>query len=266
MALRGLKMGATGKSGVWVILGALLLMGGCAANPHQPADPVQEAPAAEPEAAKERDPWEGFNRKVFVFNDTLDRFFLKPVARGYRWVTPNPVETGVTNFFDNVGEVPNLLNNALQWKWGKVGNNTGRLLLNSTVGLGGLFDVARHAGLEKRERESFGQTLSYWGLGQGPYVVLPFLGPSTVTDTVALPVDWYSDPVTYIRDDGWRWGLRALDVVQVRAGLLAAEELMSGDRYTFIREAYLQRREYLVQDGRVEDDFGGDMEALDEDF
>lgn len=242
-----------------LLLIMLLALGGCAANP--PRNSV-DAPVEE----KSPDPWEGFNRKVFVFNDTLDRFFLKPVARGYRWITPSPMETGVNNFFDNIAEVPSLLNNALQWKWGKVGNNTGRLLLNSTVGIGGLFDVARHAGLEKLEHESFGQTLSHWGVGQGPYLVLPFLGPTTVTDTLALPVEWYSDPVTYIEDDGWRWGLVALDVVHARANLLDAEQLISGDKYTFIREAYLQRREYLVEDGQVEDDFGGDMEELDEDF
>jgi phospholipid-binding lipoprotein MlaA len=249
-----------GKCRLLRVFWVALLLGGCAAQPRQ-AMPDEESTAPKP-----RDPWEGFNRNVFAFNDTLDRYFLKPVAKGYRLVTPDPLETGVTNFFGNVGEVPNLLNNALQWKWAKVGNNTGRLLLNTTVGLGGLFDVARHAGLEKLERESFGQTLSYWGVGQGPYVVLPFLGPATVTDAAALPVDWYSSPLTYMHDDGWRWGLWALNTVQTRAGLLDAEELISGDRYTFIREAYLQRREYLVQDGQVEDDFGGDMEELDEDF
>jgi phospholipid-binding lipoprotein MlaA len=254
-------MRLTGKSRVLqALLMVLLALGGCAANPRQ--DAAVDAPLEE----KSRDPWEGFNRKVFAFNDTLDRYLLKPVARGYRWVTPKPLETGVNNFFDNVAEVPSLLNNALQWKWGKVGNNTGRLLLNTTVGVGGLFDVARHAGLEKLERESFGQTLSHWGVAEGPYVVLPFLGPSTVTDAVALPVEWYSTPIAYIEDDGWRWGLVALGIVHARANLLEAEELMSGDKYTFIREAYLQRREYLIQDGKVTDDFGGDMEEFDEDF
>lgn len=214
-----------------------------------------------------KDPWEGFNRKVFTFNDTLDRFFLKPVARSYRFISPDFVETGVSNFFDNVGEVPNMFNNALQWKWRKVGNSTGRLLVNTTIGVGGLFDVARHAGLPKEDPESFGQTLSYWGVNRGPYVVLPFLGPSTMTDTVAMPADWFMDPLSYVENNEVRYGVKALDIVQTRAGLLEAEKLISGDKYVFIREAYLQRREYLVADGEVQDDFGGDLEELeDEDF
>lgn len=232
----------------------------CAANPQKSETPDAEV------TVPEKDPWEGFNRKVFVFNDTVDRFFLKPVAKGYRFVTPNFMETGVTNFFDNVGEVPNALNNVLQWKWSKAGNSTGRLLINTTVGIGGLIDVARHAGLQKLEAESFGQTLSYWGVSEGPYVILPFLGPATMTDTVAMPADWFMDPLSYAENNEVRYGLKALDIVQTRASLLDAEKLISGDKYVFIREAYLQRREYLVNDGQVEDDFGGDLEDFDEDF
>ena len=254
------------KTRTWWARGTLITillgLGACASTPEATSDPE----AIEPEPVVKKDPWEGFNRKVFVFNDTLDRFLLKPVAKGYRFVTPDPVETGVTNFFGNVAEVPNVVNNALQWKWGKVGNSTGRLLLNSTVGIGGLFDVAHHAGLAKQEPESFGQTLSHWGVDQGPYVVLPFLGPSTMTDTVALPADWFMDPISYAEDKTVRYGVKAINIMQTRAGLLDAEELISGDKYVFIREAYLQRREYLVQDGQVEDDFGGDFEELDEDF
>jgi phospholipid-binding lipoprotein MlaA len=214
----------------------------------------------------EKDPWEGFNRKVFAFNDTLDHFFLKPVAKSYRFVTPNFMETGISNFFNNVAEVPNTLNNALQWKWGKAGNSTGRLLINTTVGIGGLFDVARHAGLAKQDSESFGQTLSYWGVDQGPYIILPFLGPATMTDTVAMPADWFMDPLSYAENNKVRYGVKALDIVQTRASLLDAEKLISGDKYVFIREAYLQRREYLVKDGQVEDDFGSDLEDFDDDF
>lgn len=244
---------------LWKFTSVLLVMAlaACAANPQKDASS---------EITPEKDPWEGFNRKVFTFNDTLDRFFLKPVAKSYRFVTPDFMETGVSNFFGNVGEVPNTLNNILQWKWAKAGNSTGRLLINSTIGIGGLFDVARHAGLPKQDSESFGQTLSYWGVSQGPYVVLPFLGPSTMTDTVAMPADWFMDPTSYIDNKEVRYGLKALDVVHTRASLLEAEKLMSGDRYVFIREAYLQRREYLVQDGNVEDDFGGDLEDFDDDF
>jgi len=239
---------------VWVL--AVLPLSACASTPKS----AQDGEPIEPP----KDPWEGFNRKMFAFNDTLDRFFLKPVAQGYRFVTPDPVETGVSNFFSNLGEVSNVVNNMLQWKWRKVGNSTGRLLLNTTVGFGGLFDVARYAGLPKQDPESFGQTLSYWGVSSGPYVILPFLGPSTMTDTVASPVDWYLDPFSYVDDNTVLYGTKALDILQSRAALLDAEKLISGDKYVFIREAYLQRREYLVQDGQVQDDFGGELEDFDD--
>lgn len=245
---------------VWV--GVFLMLGACASTPKS----AEEKSADESELIEPpKDPWEGFNRKMFAFNDTLDRFLLKPVAQGYKFVTPDPLETGVSNFFSNVGEVPNVINNALQWKWRKAGNSTGRLLVNTTIGIGGLFDVARYAGLPKQDSESFGQTLSYWGVDSGPYVVLPFLGPSTMTDTVAMPADWFMDPLTYIDDKEVSYGIKALDLLQTRAGLLDAEKLISGDKYVFIREAYLQRREYLVQDGEVKDDFGEDLEDF-EDF
>lgn len=213
-----------------------------------------------------KDPWESYNRVVFDVNMTLDGWVVKPVAKGYHAVMPDPVEQGVDNFFSNVLEVRNALNNMLQWKWRKVGNNTGRFLLNSTVGLAGLFDVAKYTGLKKQDAETFGQTLSYWGIKSGPYFVLPVLGPSTVTDAISLPVDWYSNPLTYLDDKELSYSLKALELLSSRVKLLEAEKLMSGDRYIFIREAYLQRREFLVQDGEVEDDFGGDFDDFDEDF
>lgn len=206
-----------------------------------------------------KDPWEPVNRVVFDVNMTLDSWVVKPVAKGYTKITPDPVEQGVSNFFSNIAEVRSAFNNALQWKWGKAGNNSGRFLINSTVGVVGLFDVARHAGLKKLDGEDFGQTLSYWGVGSGPYVVLPFLGSSTLTDAVALPVDWYTNPLTYLDDQSLSNSLKLLDLLDTRVSLLEAEELMSGDRYTFVREAYLQRREFLVNDGVVEDDFGDDF-------
>lgn len=234
------------------------VLAACASNPQKGERFKDEGFDAA--AIPEKDPWEGFNRKVFTFNDTLDRFFLKPVAKSYRFVTPDFVETGIGNFFNNVGEVPNTFNNALQWKWGKVGTSTGRLLINTTLGIGGLFDVARHAGLPKQDSESFGQTLSYWGVSSGPYVMLPFLGPMTMTDAVAMPLDWLVDPRSYADNTRVRYGVTAVSIVHGRASLLDAEKLISGDKYVFIREAYLQRREYLVNDGQVEDDFGSDLE------
>ena len=199
------------------------------------------------------DPWEGFNRSVFTFNDTLDRAVLKPVARGYRWATPQPVQTGVGNFFSNLGEIRTTLNSLLQGKPGNAGRSTSRFLLNTTVGIAGLWDVATPMGVTA-EREDFGQTLGVWGVGEGPYLVLPLLGPSTVRDTGGMPLDMVTYPVYYVENDKVRYGLTALRIVDIRAGLLDQEELIQGDRYTFIRDAYLQRRRFEVNDGELGDD------------
>lgn len=210
------------------------------------------------------DPWEGFNRGVFAFNDTLDRAVLKPVARGYRWATPQPVQTGVGNFFSNLGEIRTTLNSLLQGKPGNAGRSTSRFLLNTTVGIAGLWDVATPMGITA-EREDFGQTLGVWGVGEGPYLVLPLLGPSTVRDTGGLPLDMVTYPVYYVENDKVRYGLTALRIVDVRAGLLDQEELIQGDRYTFIRDAYLQRRRFEVSDGELGDDpFASDDFDFDE--
>lgn len=205
------------------------------------------------------DPWEGFNRGVYKFNDGVDRFFLKPVAQGYQAITPDPVEDGVSNVFDNLFEVRNIINDILQWKWGQAANDTGRFLVNSTVGIVGLFDVAQHIGMPENDGgEDFGQTLAVWGVGSGPYLMLPFLGPTTLRDGAGMPIDMQMDLVGYIDHVPTRNTTYGVRIVSDRAGLLEAEALMSGDRYTFIRDAYLQRREYLIKDGAVEDDFGGD--------
>ncbi len=243
----------------------LLILSGCASHSKQSNNDGGEA-AFVFEDEKNPDPWEGYNRGVSKFNDTLDRWLLKPVAQSYHFVAPTFVETGVNNFFSNLGEVGDAVNNVLQWKWKKAGNSTGRFLVNSTVGVAGLFDVAKYAGMKKKDSESFGQTLSYWGVGPGPYFVIPFLGPSTLTDTISLPVDWAANPLGYaeIHPDAYL-GSQALGKISARANLLALEELLMGDRYVFIREAYLQRRNYLVHDGDVEDDFGSD-DDFDDDF
>ena len=208
--------------------------------------------------AKEQDPWEGFNRAMFTFNDTLDGYVLKPVAKGYKAVTPDFAEKGVSNFFGNLLEIRNVLNDVLQWKWGQAGNDSGRFLINTTLGIGGLFDVAKHMKLPKSEGEDFGQTLAVWGLGSGPYLVLPFLGPSSVRDGAGLPLDWSADPISYIDHVPTRNSTRAFKFVVDRADLLTAEEFISGDRYIFIREAYLQRRNYLINDGEIDDPFAAD--------
>lgn len=238
-----------------IVLG-LLMFAGCASTP--------KTSAAHDHIA-EKDPLEKINRPIFKFNDKLDVWVLKPVAKGYQAVTPDPVERGIGNFFFNLAEVPSALNSVLQWKWAKAGNNTGRFLLNSTIGIGGLFDVAKYTGLQRKGAETFGQTLTYWGLGTGPYLVLPFKGPSTLTDLAALPVDTYTSPILLFDEDAVRTAVYAVSQVDRRAKLLTSDDIVSGDRYTFIREAFLQNREYQVNDGKVEDDFGGDFDDF-EDF
>lgn len=201
------------------------------------------------------DPWESFNRKIFVFNDYADSYVLKPVAKGYQLITPDPVEQGISNVFSNLFEVTTIANDLLQFKLAQAASDTGRLLLNSTVGLAGLFDVATSIGLEKHN-EDFGQTMGYWGIGTGPYLVVPLLGSYTLRDGVGGYIDVYTDVVSDIDHIPTRNVLWALRTIDKRASLLAAEELITGDRYTFIRDAYLQRRHYLVKDGVIEDSFG----------
>jgi len=226
------------------------------------------AVAADDDASKPApnpDPWESFNRKVFAFNDFADRWFLKPVAKGYDRVTPQFLESGIHNMFANLGEVSDVLNGLLQAKFKNSAESGGRLLLNSTVGLLGFFDVASKVGLQKHE-EDFGQTLGHWGVKSGPYVVLPFLGPRTVRDSFGNIADVYTDPLPYVVDHvPTRNELIGLRIVDTRAQLLQAEELMSGDRYIFMRDAYLQRRQFLINDGRVQDTFGAEEDEFDYD-
>ena len=207
----------------------------------------------------EADPFENVNRKIFAFNDFFDRILLKPVAKGYQFITPNFVDRGVTNFFSNLDDVVVVVNDLLQGKVVQAGQDSARFLVNTTIGVVGVFDVASKMGLAKHE-EDFGQTFGKWGLSSGPYIVLPFLGPSNVRDAFGRVPDYFAYPANHIDDDATRLGLTAVDLVDTRADLFSAEALISGDRYSFIRDAYLQRREFLVTDGEVEDDF------LDEDF
>ena len=206
------------------------------------------------QAASEEDPWESFNRPIFRFNDTVDTYALKPIAQGYRAVTPQFLEDGVHNVFGNIGDVGNLANNLLQGKLHNAGVDTGRLIFNTTFGVLGFFDVAKHMGLQK-SNEDFGQTLGVWGLESGPYLVIPFLGPSTVRDAAGHVPDSFLPPYPYIDHVPTRNVTRGVQVVDTRANLLQAERLVSGDKYIFIRNAYLQSREFKVKDGQVEDDF-----------
>ncbi len=209
------------------------------------------------------DPYESFNRKVYGFNRAVDKAVLQPVAKGYKAITPDPVETGIDNFFSNLGDVSNMLNNILQWKLGDASSDLGRILVNSTLGLGGFFDPASSMGLEKHD-EDFGQTLGAWGVGPGAYVMLPFLGPSTIRDTSAMPADNYLDPLKEVSESSTEYGLKGLRLLVKRAELLSLEEQIENalDEYSFVRDAYLQNRKYKVYDGDLpfEDDFGCDPE------
>lgn len=200
--------------------------------------------------ASEQDPWEGYNRAMFSFNETVDKYALKPVAQGYRYVMPDIAETGVSNFFGNLGDVRSLANNALQGKGDEALISLARIVFNSTFGLAGFIDVATPMGLEEQP-EDFGQTLAVWGMTSGPYVVLPLLGPSTVRDGVGLVPDWKLSPVGYVDHVPTRNTLYGLAMVDARAQLLQAEQIISGDKYIFVRDAYLQRREYLIYDGEI---------------
>ena len=204
--------------------------------------------------AAEDDPWESVNRPIFRFNDTVDTYALKPIAQGYEFITPQFLEDGIHNMFKNIGDVTNLANNVFQLKPAAAGVDTARLIFNTTFGLLGFFDVGTKMGLQRND-EDFGQTLGYWGVPSGPFVMLPLLGPSTVRDAVAKYPDTYTQPYRYIDHVPTRNTALGVQLVDTRASLLSAEKLINGDKYIFIRNAYMQNREFKVKDGKVVDDF-----------
>jgi len=204
--------------------------------------------------AADEDPWEGVNRVIFRFNDTVDTYALKPLAQGYQFVTPQFLEDGIHNMFNNVGDVRNLANDVLQAKPRAAGVDTARMIVNTTFGLLGFFDVGTKMGLQRND-EDFGQTLGYWGVASGPYVMLPLLGPSTVRDAISKYPDTYTAPYRYIDYVPTRNTIEGVGIVDTRASLLSAERLINGDKYIFIRNAFLQNREFKVKDGQVKDDF-----------
>jgi phospholipid-binding lipoprotein MlaA len=212
-----------------------------------------------------RDPWERMNRTTYKFNDKLDKAVVQPVARGYRRVTPHFVQTGIRNFLDNLNYPVVMLNDLLQGQFKAFFNDTARLLVNTTLGVGGLFDTATAAGLEKNDRD-FGQTLGKWGAHTGPYVVLPFLGPSDVRDAFGRLGDEYSSPRHYIRNNYVNYGLWTLDVVDTRARLLDATKLLESayDPYAFLRNAYLQRRDFKVNGGESQNEEDRERQLMEE--
>ena len=217
-----------------LLLACLTLLAGCATTGTEP-----------------RDPWEHTNRQVFEFNDYVDAKVLKPVATGYQKVVPGFAREGVNNFFDNLEDLNTGLQNILQGKAREGLGDLGRLVVNSTLGVFGLWDVATPMGLEKHY-EDFGQTLGWWGVGSGPYLVLPLFGPSTIRDAPSRIVDpswWYAEAVN--PESLW-WGIWGLEKVRTRANLIQSEGVLEQaaiDKYSFIRDAWLQRRRSQVYDG-----------------
>jgi phospholipid-binding lipoprotein MlaA len=205
---------------------------------------------------EDRDPLQQLNRKVYELNfEILDPALIKPLATLYDRLTPRPVRIGINNFFSNLDEIPNAVNSLLQGKIGQAANDTGRFIVNSVFGLGGVFDVATDAGMQPSQGEDFGQTLAVWGVSEGPYLMLPFLGPSTLRDAPSNVLDSFLDPFAYNDNYGMRAGIKAIDIVALRAELLGIDDVMSGDKYIFVRDVYLQNREYVIADGAIEDDF-----------
>jgi len=209
---------------------------------------------------KNIDPLESINRKVFVLNDGFDKFVFRPVAQGYQFITPDAAQRGVGNFFANLYDFNTSFNALLQWRFEGAAESGGRFVINSTLGIVGLFDIATRMGI-RPYRTDFGHTLAIWGFESGPYLMVPFFGPRTIRSGTGTIVDIYASPQAFIGNVRLRNTLYGLELIDGRARLLRADELMTGDRYIFVRDAYLQQREFFVNDGVVEDtfsDFGED--------
>lgn len=212
---------------------ASILISGCATGPNS------------------HDPLEPMNRKIYKFNETLDQIIVRPAAKAYTSFVPSLVRTGVRNVFTNLGVINTTFNDLLQLKIRNVPVGIARFTSNLILGVGGMFDVATEMGIPYYQ-EDFGQTLGYWGFDSGPYIVLPLLGPSSVRDSLSKPVDFYLDPASHVSDDPTRWGITGLRIVDTRSKYLNSESMLSNsalDQYSFVRDSWLQRREYQVRDG-----------------
>ena len=236
------------RMGILAAVGVMLVLSGCATT-----------------ASKDSgDPWEGWNRGTQTFNDRVDDYVMKPIANGYRWITPDFVDTGVTNFFSNIGDIRVFINDALQGKFAQSGQDTARFLVNTTAGVGGFVDVASMIDLPKH-KEDFDQTLGVWGIPTGPYLVLPFLGPSSPRGVFGLVGDAAMNPISYTGayfassavSTAVSGGLGAVNATDLRADNLETEKVASEaalDRYAFFRGAYFSQRNYLIHDGNVPDE------------
>ena len=208
------------------------------------------------------DPFEDLNRDIFIFNEKLDEKLLKPAAIAYRKVTPQFARSGVTNFFNNLEEIDTTINQVLQGEIKYAFNDAGRFVINTTIGLFGLIDVASKMGLERHE-EDFGQTLGVWGFNSGPYIMIPFLGPSNPRDLLSRPISSFLSGTFAMEDDDVKITLVGIDALETRERLLDAETLIIGDKYIFVKDAYVQSREYEINNGSTEDDeFLDDMEDI----
>lgn len=214
-------------------------------------------------ATDPRDPLEGFNRSVHRFNDAMDRALFNPISRTYKAVLPEIVDRGITNFFSNLGDVAVIANDILQGKGDQAVSDIARVVFNTTIGIGGFFDVSSRIGLPKHD-EDLGQTLATWGVGSGPYLVMPFLGPTTLRDAAGFGIQTtFLYPVSYVEHDGYRAGLLALNYVDFKADLLSAQRILDDagvDSYDFVKNAYLERRENLIHDREFTPFEEGDFE------
>jgi len=214
-------------------------------------------------SADPSDPWQAVNKPVFAINDAFDTALFKPLAKGYNAVTPEPVQTGISNFFSNLNEIDNAINNLFQGKPKKFATSVGRLAINSTLGLGGFIDVASHMGLQHAP-EDLGQTFGTFGAGSGPYIVLPLLGSSSVRDVPGRIVSMYLNPLAWLDDVSFRNIMVGVNAVDARSNLLAKEEIaseISKDKYTLYRDAFLEEREFEIADGNLDDsDLTSDIE------
>lgn len=235
----------------YVLSAALAFIGGCTSNTTAPDEEQAE------EVASSVDPWEPMNRRIYRFNTTVDSYTLKPLAQGYEQVVPGLVRTGLRNFWANLKGPLHIVNNFLQGQAGDGASESGRFLVNSALGIGGLFDVATPIGFGRHE-EDFGQTLAVWGVPDGPFVMVPFWGPQTLRDAAALPLDFLADPLFHYKHDAERYALFGVRLLDIRARLLPLEDLLedSFDQYVSIREAYLQNRRFEVHDGNPPQDEG----------
>ena len=216
------------------------------------------------------DPLESINRPIYKFNTVVDKYILRPVAKGYDYVTPQPIRTGVSNFLDNFGYPVVILNSFLQGKGGQGVSDVGRFLVNSTVGIAGIFDPATHIGLEAHE-EDFGQTFAKWGFAEGPYIMVPLLGPRTIRSGVGTLADIQVDPTIQLQDTSVRDKILIMWTIDSRANLLPVDEQINAafDPYLFVRDAYLQNRQFLIKDGDDADNASTDdpfADELEEDF